>query len=186
MAVAASTSWDSLYQNIKKAAALLFYLGLRASEFYPVLSVDPEIVADAEANNEGVPSPMLLVNGLSAKALEGHIKKVNAFLPENSKVGISLFNASTMNIVTGPAKSLYGLATALRKVMAPPGLDQGRIPFSKRKAVFSTRFLPINSPFHSTYLEGATKALVEKDLQGAEVWTASDLGIPIFNTEDGE
>lgn len=129
---------------------------------------------------------MLLVNGLSAKALDGHIKKVNAYLPENSKVGISLYNASTMNIVTGPAKSLYGLATALRKVMAPPGLDQGRTPFSKRKAVFSTRFLPINAPFHSTYLEGATKSLIENDLAGKDVWTPSELGIAIFNTEDGE
>ena len=126
---------------------------------------------------------MLSVNGLARKALEGHIKKVNAHLAPNSQMGISLYNAPTMHIVTGPAKALYGLATALRKVMAPAGLDQGRTPFSKRKAVFTTRFLPINVPFHSHYLEGATKALMEK---GAELFDPKDLSMPIFNTEDGE
>lgn len=127
---------------------------------------------------------MLAVNGLSRKALEGHIEKVNAFLPENAKVGISLFNAATMFIVTGPPKSLYGLATALRKVMAPAGLDQGRIPFSKRKAVFNIRFLPINVPYHSDYLQGATERLLKNDF--SDDWSASELAIPVYNTEDGE
>ncbi|TXT15634.1 hypothetical protein VHUM_00137 [Vanrija humicola] len=185
VAIAASTSWESLYENIEKAVRLLFFVGLRGQEFFPVLAIEPEIVADAIANNEGTPTPMLAVNGLSAKALDGHIQKVNAFLPANSKVGISLFNSATSNIVTGPAKSLYGLATALRKVMAPPGLDQSKIPFSKRKAVFNIRFLPINVPYHSHYLEGATAKLIEHDLEGHELWTPSELGVAIYNTEDG-
>lgn len=186
VAIAASTSWESLETNIAKAVKLLFYVGLRGQEFFPVLSLDPEIIADAIENNEGTPTPMLAVNGLSRKALEGHIEKVNKFLADNSKVGISLFNAATMFIVTGPAKSLYGLATALRKVQAPAGLDQGRVPFSQRKAVFTIRFLPINVPYHSDYLIGATDKLLSEDLKGTEMFKASDLGMPIFNTEDGE
>jgi fatty acid synthase subunit beta len=186
VAVAASTSWESLEENIAKAVKFLFYIGLRGQEFFPLLSLDPEIVADANENNEGTPTPMLAVNGLSRKALEGHIEKVNKFLPENSKVGISLFNAATMFIVTGPAKSLYGLATALRKVQAPAGLDQGRVPFSQRKSVFTIRFLPINVPYHSDYLIGATDKLLAEDLKDTTMFKASDLGMPIFNTEDGK
>lgn len=186
VAIASSNSWESLEQNIAKAVKLLFYIGLRGQEFFPVLSLEPEIVADAIENNEGTPTPMLAVNGLSRTALEGHIEKVNKFLPENSKVGISLFNAATMFIVTGPAKSLYGLATALRKVQAPAGLDQGRVPFSKRKAVFTIRFLPINVPYHSEYLEGATEKLLAEDLKDTELFSTGDLGMPIYNTEDGE
>lgn len=186
VAVASSDSWELLEANILSAIKLLFYIGLRGQEAFPLLSIEPHIVADSVENNEGVPTPMLSVNGLSLKALEGHIKKVNSHLPSNSKVGISLYNASTMHVVTGPAKALYGLATALRKVMAPAGLDQGRVPFSKRKAVFTMRFLPINVPYHSHYLEGATQKLVEQDLGGKEVFQTSDLAMPIFNTEDGE
>jgi fatty acid synthase subunit beta len=186
VAVAAATSWESLEENILKAVKLLFYIGLRGQEAFPLLSIEPEIIADAVANNEGVPTPMLGVNGLSLKPLEAHIKKVNAFLPANSQVGISLYNAATMFVVTGPPKSLYGLATALRKVQAPAGQDQGRIPFSKRKAVFNARFLPINVPYHSAFLEGATERLIKEDLAGAELWSPKDLGIAIYNTEDGE
>ena len=186
VAIAASSSWESLEENINRAVKVLFYLGLRGQEGFPLLSIEPQLVADAVANNEGVPSTMLNVNGLSLKALEGHMKKVNQHLPSNSKVGISLYNASTMHVVTGPARALYGLATALRKVMAPPGLDQSKTPFSKRKAVFNMRFLPVNAPYHSHYLEGQTKKLIEEDLQGEAVWSTKDLPIAIYNTETGE
>jgi fatty acid synthase subunit beta len=185
VAVAASDSWDSLNSNILKAVKLLFYIGLRGQEAFPVLSVEPSIVADCVENNEGVPTPMLAVNGLSLKALETYINKTNSHLPSNSKVGVSLYNASTMHVVTGPPKALYGLATALRKIMAPAGLDQSKTPFSKRKAVFNMRFLPVNVPYHSPYLAGATQKLVEQDLNGEEVFTASQPSMAIYHTETG-
>ncbi|RXK40211.1 hypothetical protein M231_02485 [Tremella mesenterica] len=185
VAIAASATWAALDENILKAVKLLFYIGLRGQEGFPLLSVEPQIVADSVANNEGVPTPMLAVNGLSLKALEGHLKKVNAHLPDNSKIGVSLHNAPTMFVVTGPARALYGLATALRRVMAPPGLDQSKTPFSKRKAVFNMRFLPINVPYHSAYLQGCTKLVVENDLAGEELWSGKDLALTIYHTEDG-
>lgn len=185
VAVASSHSWDTLEANILKAVKHLFYLGLRGQEGFPLLSLEPHIVADCVENNEGVPSTMLNVIGLSRKVLEGHIKKVNMHLPSNSQIAISLYNASTMHVVTGPAKALYGLATALRKVMAPPGLDQSKTPFSKRKAVFNMRFLPVHAPYHSRYLQGATDKLVQQDLKGEELWSTDDLSMAIFNTEDG-
>ena len=46
-------------------------------------------------------------------------------------------------------------------------------------------FLVVNVPYHSRYLEGATKELVEEDLSGEEIWTTKDLGIPVYSTEDG-
>lgn len=186
VAVASSDSWESLNANIAKATKLLFYIGLRGQEAFPVLSVEPHIVSDAVENNEGVPTPMLAVNGLGLKALQGHITKTNAHLPSNSQIGVSLYNASTMHVVTGPPKALYGLATALRKVMAPAGLDQSRTPFSKRKAVFNMRFLPVNVPYHSPYLTGATQKLLEQDLSGEEVFTPSDPSMAIYNTENGK
>lgn len=183
-AVAIASSTDStLVDNVLKAIKHLFHIGLRGQEAFPVLSLEPQLVADAVDNNEGVPSPMLSVSGLGLKALEAQIKKVNSFLPANSQVGVSLYNASTMNVVTGPARSLYGLATSLRKIMAPAGLDQGRTPYSKRKAVFTMRFLPVNVPYHSPYLKGAAEKLQE-DI--GDIWSASDLSLPIYNTENGE
>lgn len=186
VAIASSDSWSSLESNIMKAVKLLFYIGLRGQEGFPLLSIEPHIVADAVENNEGVPSPMLSVNGLSVKSLQAHIKKVNAHLPSNSQIDISLHNSTTNFVVTGPAKALYGLATALRKVMAAPGLDQSRIPFSKRKAVFNMRFLPINVPYHSPYLQGATEKVTQVDLDGEELFSPAQLSMAIYHTGDGE
>ncbi len=88
-------------------------------------------------------------------------------------------------MVTGPARALYGPVTSLRKVRAPSGLDQSKIPFSQRKPVFSVRFLVGNLPYHSHYLEGATGRLFQEDL-GGEEWTVKDLAIPVYHTETGE
>jgi fatty acid synthase subunit beta len=186
VAVASSGSWGELEENIYKAVKLLFYVGLRGQEAFPLLTIEPHIVENTIENNEGVPTPMLAVNGLGLKALEGHLKKVNAHLADNSKVGISLYNGSTNFVVTGPAKALYGVVTALRKVMAPAGLDQSKTPFSKRKAVFNMRFLPINVPYHSHYLTGATAKLMEQDLKGEELWSTGGVKLAVYNTETGQ
>lgn len=184
--IAASGSFESFDINAQKALKQLFYIGLRGQQFFPVLSIEPKLVEDAVENGEGVPMPMLGVNGLQLKDLQAQIKKTNVHLPAKSQLHVSLHNGSRNFVVTGPAKALYGLATALRSVKAPAGLDQGRVPFSKRKMVFSDRFLPIGVPFHSPYLAGATEKLVNEDLKGEELWSASDLSMAVYNTETGE
>lgn len=183
--IASSDSFDDFTANALKALELLFYIGLRGQEAFPILSIEPSIVEDAVENGEGAPMPMLAVTGLTLKALEGHIKKTNAHLPANSMLEVSLHNGPRNFVVTGPPRALYGLATGLRKVKAPAGLDQSKIPFSKRKAVFSTRFLVVGVPYHSHYLAGATQKLVEQDLAGRELFEPAGLAIPVFNTEDG-
>ena len=88
-------------------------------------------------------------------------------------------------MVVGPARSFYGLVTALQKIRAPAGADQSKIPYSQRKIVFSMRFLVVNVPYHSNYLQGVTEKVFEIDLEGKELWTPEDLAIPVFHTEDG-
>ena len=126
---------------------------------------------------------MLSVTGLVLKDLESHIKKTNEHLPANSQLQVSLHNGPKAFVVTGPSRALYGLVTSLRKIRAPSGLDQSKVPFSQRKPVFSVRFLVVGVPYHSKYLEGLTDKLME-DL-GEELWTPQDLGMPVYNTEDG-
>lgn len=185
IAIAASTSLESFFENSVKMLKWSFFSSLRGQQFFPVLALEPSIVKDAIEGGEGAPTPMLSVAGLLLKDLEVHIKKTNAHLPENSQIQVSLHNASKAFVVTGPPRALYGLVTSLRKVKAPSGLDQSKIPFSQRKPVFSMRFLVVNVPYHSKYLEGATKKVFEEDLGGEELWTPKDLGIPVYNTETG-
>ena len=185
LCIAASTTYESFFENAHKALKWSFYSSLRGQQAFPVLALEPSIVQDAVDGGEGTPSPMLSITGLSLKDVEGHIAKTNKHLPDNSKIGISLYNGPKAFVVTGPSRALYGLVTHLRKVRAPSGLDQSKIPFSQRKPVFSVRFLVIGVPYHSKYLEGVTDEVMD-DLENQELWTKEDLGIPVYHTENGK
>ncbi|RPD59601.1 fatty acid synthase [Lentinus tigrinus ALCF2SS1-6] len=182
--IAASTSYESFFENSRKSLKWSFYCSLRGQQAFPVLALEPSIVQDAVDGGEGTPSPMLSITGLLLKDLEAHIAKTNKHLADNSKIGVSLHNGPKAFVVTGPARALYGLVTHLRKVRAPSGLDQSKIPFSQRKPVFSVRFLVIGVPYHSQYLEGATDDIMD-DLENQELWKKEDLGIPVYHTENG-
>ncbi|KAF9648674.1 fatty acid synthase [Thelephora ganbajun] len=168
VAISASSTYEQFASNSKKALKWLFLAGSRAQVAFPVVSLEPSIIADSAEGGEGVPSPMLTVVGLNLKDLERHVAATNKYLPDNSKLCISLHNSIKAFVVTGPSRALYGLVTALRK---------SKVPFSKRKPVFHVRFLLVGVPFHSPYLTGA--------VDGEELWKADELHIPVYHTADG-
>ena len=182
-AVASADSWESYERAAKKALTILFWIGSRSQQAYPRTSLAPSILQDSIDNSEGHPTPMLSVRDLSRSALQEHIDTTNHHLPQDRHIAISLSNSARNFVVTGPPISLYGLNLRLRKVKAPTGLDQTRIPFTERKSRFVNRFLPITSPFHSTYLTEAYKHVLD-DLKGIEI-SVKELGIPVYNTATG-
>lgn len=184
-AIAASSTLEEFTKNASKALTWLFYCGLRGQETFPSLDIEPQLVKDSVDGGEGVPSPMLGVTGLALDTLKKHIAKTNKYLPTNSRMDISLFNGPRAFVITGPARALFGLVTSLRKIRAPSGLDQSKIPFSQRKSVFSVRFLVVGVPYHSTYLAGVTEKVCKADLEGVELWKPTDLAIPVYHTETG-
>ncbi|KAL6718228.1 beta subunit of fatty acid synthetase [Lecanora helva] len=182
-AVAAAHDWSSFEEAAKKALITLFWIGSRSQQDFPRTSLAPSVLQDSIENGEGTPTPMLSVRDLSRAALQEHVNTTNSHLPEDRHIAISLVNSARNFVVTGPPLTLYGLNLRLRKVKAPTGLDQTRIPFTERKIRFVNRFLPITAPFHSIYLSGATKH-IENDLKDI-AFNANDLAIPVFNTATG-
>ena len=183
-AIAEAKNWDTFTKAAKNAITILFWIGTRSQQAYPRTSLAPSILQDSLDNGEGTPSPMLSIRDLSLKAVQDHIDATNAHLPKDRHIGISLVNSARNFVVTGPPISLYGLNLRLRKVKAPTGLDQTRIPFTERKIRFVNRFLPITAPFHSPYLAEATKQL-EEDLKDIRI-PSSSLGIPMYDTNTGK
>lgn len=185
VAIASSDSWESFFENSVKAITIFFYIGLRCQQQYPHTSLPPSVLEDSVAEGEGKPSPMLSIRDLSQDEVQEFVNSTNKHLPEEKHIVISLINGARNMVVTGPPQSLYGLNLALRKAKAPTGLNQGRVPHSERKLRFSSRFLPITSPFHSPLLTGVTEIIVN-DLKKANVeFTAASLSIPVFDTFDG-
>jgi fatty acid synthase subunit alpha, fungi type len=183
VAVAASTTFESFTENAKKAVRYLFFCNLRGQEAFPVLSR----AQHCRWLHRRSSNPDVGCHWTRAKDLEPHIKKTNVHLPTNSQLHVSLHNGPWAFVMTGPARALYGLVTNLKRMRALSGLDQSKTQFSQRKLVFFVRFLVVNAPYHSKYkLASATEKLCEEDLAGEELWTAKELGIPVYNTEDGE
>ncbi|KAF3401858.1 Fatty acid synthase subunit beta [Penicillium rolfsii] len=184
-AIATATTWESFAQASRNALTMLFWIGLRSQQAYPRTSLAPSVLQDSIENGEGTPTPMLSIRDLSRTAVQEHIDATNQHLPEDRHIAISLVNSARNFVVTGPPISLYGLNLRLRKVKAPTGLDQNRVPFTQRKVRFVNRFLPITAPFHSQYLTSAYDRILE-DLEDVVEIPAKSLLIPVFNTKTGE
>ncbi|OCL04747.1 beta subunit of fatty acid synthase [Glonium stellatum] len=183
-AIAEAKNWETFEKAAKNALTVLFWIGSRSQQAYPRTSLAPSILQDSLDHGEGTPTPMLSIRDLSRKAVQDHIDATNQHLPADRHIGISLINSARNFVVTGPPISLYGLNLRLRKVKAPTGLDQTRIPFTDRKIRFVHRFLPITAPFHSPYLTEASKQL-EEDLKDVCI-SGENLGIPLYDTNTGE
>jgi fatty acid synthase subunit beta len=186
MAAAMSTadSWESFDKIAKDTLTTLFWIGSRSQQAYPTTSITPSTLQDSVDHGEGAPTPMLSIRDLSRAQVQQHIDATNHFLPEERHIGISLINSARNMVVTGPPLSLYGLNLQLRKVKAPTGLDQTKIPFTERKVRFVNRFLPITAPFHSKYLASAT-ALIEEDLKDITI-SSKDMSFAVYDTHTGK
>lgn len=186
VAISSSDNWDTFIQNSIKAIKVLFFIGLRCLITYPDTTLPPSMLQDSLERSEGRPSPMLSIRDLAIDKVETFIKQTNNHLPVDKHISISLVNGANQVVVSGPPESLYGLNLSLRNKKAESGLDQARVPHSKRKLKFSNRFLPIFAPFHSHLLKDAT-GLILNDLKVNNIkFTKDDLKIPVFDTFNGE
>ena len=183
-ATAAADSWDSWREIVSSTLAILFWIGTRSQQAFPATSMTPTMLRESMEHGEGTPTPMLSIRDLSQQEVQKHIDATNQYLPPNRHINVSLINSPRNLVVTGPPTSLYGLNSQLRKVKAPTGLDQTRVPYTERKVRFANRFLPITAPFHSKYLAEAT-AMIDEDLKDVRI-DSSALGIPVFDTNTGK
>ncbi|KAJ1924023.1 fatty acid synthase alpha subunit Lsd1 [Tieghemiomyces parasiticus] len=183
--IAASSSWEEFEANAERGLGLLFWLGTRAQQVYPATTLNPAILQDSLSHNEGAPSVMLSISHLRHADVVQHVELTNSHLPEDRRIHVALVNGPRSTVCTGPAQSLYGLNLRLRKIKAPAGADQARVPYSKRPSKVATRFLPITVPFHSPYLASAVD-LVARDIERYDLrFKATDLALPLLASDTG-
>ncbi|KAJ1823116.1 fatty acid synthase alpha subunit Lsd1, partial [Coemansia sp. RSA 2599] len=182
---ASMTDMQSFYSLSEKALGTLFAIGMHAQLAHPPTTINPAILEDSLENAEGTPMPMLSIARLRQSEVEKHIEATNRHLPSDRQIALSLINGPRSFVITGPPQSLYGLNLRLRKLKAPAGLDQNRVPFSQRKLQFSTRFLPITGPFHSEYMSAAPENAMRDIVANGWELHASDLRIAVISGDDG-
>lgn len=182
--IAGSDSWSSFMDLSRAGVEILFWIGALSQQVCPEISLDPKVVSDSVANDEGNPSPMLNIREISEAQIQEHIDATNKYLQSDRKLSIALANGPRNFVITGPALSLYGLNVRLRQFKVSPEVDQTRIPFKERKLNITNRFLAISAPFHSKYLSQAAERLTHRL---SHVVISSDrLNVPVYDTCTGE
>ncbi|KAI1613405.1 fatty acid synthase subunit beta dehydratase [Exophiala viscosa] len=183
-ALATATTWESFDNALTNALTLLFHIGSAAQEATTHVAVPSSLSSESVNNGEGFPTPMLNVSGSRRSQLQKYIDEVNSYLEPHQQVAIGVINGPTNFVISGPVLSLCALAAHLRKVKAPPGLEQAKIAYSSRKPEFSIRFLPITAPFHSLHL-GDAVTIATKELRNVAI-KPSDLHTPVYHSETGD
>ncbi|KAK3901809.1 acyl transferase domain-containing protein [Staphylotrichum tortipilum] len=178
LAVAQGSSWQTFYQACDAALRLSFHVGLEAH----CVSLASTIAASAQAGDEGTPSPMLNVTGLSREQITHLLETVNAPLPEDRKVHLALQNSRNKFILAGPPQSLRSVCARIKAIAAPAGMDQTRVLARDRKPVVEAQFLPISAAYHTPYLAGVEERV---KLRMGEVG-GLELGVPLLHTAIGE
>ncbi|KAL6884407.1 fatty acid synthase subunit beta dehydratase [Trichoderma evansii] len=184
--MAGVADWDDFHSGLIQATTILFHLGSAAQEHTPKLTIShlQKVSEEVIANGEGSScTPMLHIIGCAQEQVDLSIAKLNHQLEPNGQIFIGIVNAPLDVVVTGPTLSLCALAATLRKVKAPNDLDQTRIPASKRKPVFSLRFLQASVPLHSIHLARAA-ALATTRLAHIHM-APSKLRLPIYHSNTG-
>jgi len=171
--LAMARTHEDVFTGAGDVLKILFWTGLRCQQAQPLVTLHPDIVAEAVERGEGAPSPMLSVSGLSRALLQTHIDTQNANSEgEDYPIAIGLKNGPTSFIICGSPAKLYNLLLALRPLQASPQEDQSRVPHSQRKLTFRLRFLPVSVPFHSEGLKPAVpKIMADLERTGCTFFT---------------
>lgn len=180
---ASSRTKGDFIQNSIKAIKLLFWIGCRSLQIYPWTSTSYQEFADSVRHEEGTPSTMLTITNLTQDQVQEHVNNCNKYLAKDKQIQIGLVNSPRNVVCSGPSHSLYGLNVSLRKIKHDITVNQSRIPFSDRKSDFTTKYLPVSTPFHSHYLEGAVP-LIMKDVEKYNLYFDSlEMLLPVISTD---
>eukprot|EP00122_Pirum_gemmata_P006766 Pgem_evm1s6192 len=183
--VASSLDFDSYLANCVKGIKLMFWLGCRIQQVYPITTLPPTILTDSLEHEEGVPTPMLAISRLPVDQVEQRVRAANEHLPDHRQICISLVNGPRSVVVSGHPQSLYGLHVMLREFSNKDNeVNEGRIPFSQRKQKLATKYLPVTAPFHSQYLTKVPE-LMQEDIRRENLEWSSNIELPVFSTKDG-
>ncbi|KAJ6023715.1 Acyl transferase/acyl hydrolase/lysophospholipase [Penicillium herquei] len=181
--IAVAQSWTQFDVLALDALRLLLAIGTGSQDQFVVAQLPPAVVADAEAHGEGLPGPMLSVADCPINQTIAYVAAVNEYLPADARIEVALINGPSHAVLAGPPLSLHGFNVWLRALKSPTKGAQHRIPFSQRKPEIQTRFLPITTAFHSSYLTDVAPGVLERVADFTI--TGDQLRIPVFCTRTG-
>ena len=180
--VSTASTWEEYNTAAQQALRILLWTGARCQQAHLLRPLPSVILEQLENDGYGTASPMLSVANIPLRQLESCIERANDHLNVGDRMSVSLINADSGFVVSGPERTLFGLIKLLNSISSKD--SQARVPFSKRKPCPTIRFLPITIPCHSPLLDEAAAVIVE-DLKDLNI-PSSALNLPVNLTRDGQ
>mgnify|MGYP000391830234 CR=1 FL=1 len=157
----------------------MFWQGYHMATSY--LGVETQSsVSDAEI------TPMAAISGLCKGKLGKLIEKINANIPPQEQMIISLFNTRTRQIVSGPRRTLSWLRESLEKLAEKEAQQKKAGQFAGSPTSFSWEYLPVSAAYHSEHMRAGLEPMLEhmmKDL--AFSIESQDLFCDVLSPVDG-
>ncbi|MBX7059499.1 MAG: ACP S-malonyltransferase [Leptospirales bacterium] len=132
--VALGLEGDAYYAAMAKYVKYLLYLGVSAQKAYPHFAPSEAEIAESTALGSGAPAPMVAILGETHASIEAAVKEVNAGLPADQQLHVSLYNSPQNRIVSSFRASLIALNKKLK-----PLIDEKKLKFV---------YLRTTCPFH--------------------------------------
>ena len=153
--------------EVVRICRYFFWQGLRMQQAFPDGAGNRRLLqAHYDNYDEGYPSPMGAIKGLSQESLD---QALDALDPAEMSGPI------VRSLVNGPD----------RLVVSADPADLVQLRLQLAHSPIHWEFLRTSAPFHSPYMAPALDAF-RKDLQRLEIsFTAADLAIPVLSTADG-
>jgi malonyl CoA-acyl carrier protein transacylase len=149
-------------------ATWLLRQGFRTQQAFPARPLTSYQLRHWEKHQEGRPSPMASLQGVSRAEIEQRLEDFNACMPEDCQLYLSLVNGPDRIVLSGPVDSLIWFRGGLK------GLP------------LRWRFLRVQAPLHSPYMASAVKLAVEDIAEAGLSLDASKLAIPVLRCRAGE
>ena len=159
------------YEALATYTKYLFYVGVRAQQVSTTIFASDAENTLSESVGTKSPEPMVAVLGLTSNELNALVQEMNASLPQNEKIYLSLYNTGNNTILSSTRNSLIKFNEKINPMIAD----------KKVKYVY----LKTSCPFHSPLLENIKESF-EKDIETLNMpFKGSDLKIPVYSFSDG-
>lgn len=168
--VALNLSGDDYYAAVNKYMKYLLYLGVSAQKAFPFFDAMPEENEKSEALGGKAPSPMVAVLGLDHATIQKMVDEVNAGLPADQKIYISLYNSPTNRILSSYRSSLIAFHEKFKA-----DVDEKKIKYV---------YLRTTCPFHCKLMEPVREFFIPEIERINFKYSGGDLKVPVYSFYD--
>lgn len=138
-----------------------------------------------QGDQQGDATPMAAISKLDLPTLEAAVKALNRQLPPSDQLYITLLNTRTRHVVSGPARALRRLRSALDAQADLEKKAKAKGKFGGTPAQAEWEYLPVSAAFHSPYMASGLERMRETAKALHFKLDASRLSIPVLSPSTG-